>query len=136
MSESTGIKIITATSQTTAREPSKWKAKTAASILFSFGFSTNQRAKKVVSDSPKLVDFAVGVVNSVLNLPNGQLNFFGGNSNSRITLINPAHQIFLRLVEMTLGQVHASCHSLPEWQAVKLTSFAPCKHSLNPTYIN
>ena len=89
----------------------------------------------MVSNSPKLVDFAVGVVNSVLNLPNGQLNFFGGNSNSRITVINPAHQIFLRLVEMTLGKVHAS-YSLPEWQAVKLTSFAPCKHSLNPTYIN
>ena len=29
MSESTGIKIITATSQTTAREPSKWKDMTA-----------------------------------------------------------------------------------------------------------
>ena len=27
----------------------------------------NQRAKKVVSDSPGLVDFAIGPVNSVLN---------------------------------------------------------------------
>ena len=26
-----------------------------------------QRAKKVVSDSPELVDFAIGLVNSVLN---------------------------------------------------------------------
>ena len=31
-----------------------------------------QRAKKVVSDSLGLVDFAIGLVNSVLNLPNVQ----------------------------------------------------------------
>ena len=35
-----------------------------------------QRAKKVVSDSPGLVDFAVGLV----------------NSNNRKTVINPANQ--------------------------------------------
>ena len=33
-------------------------------------------ARKVVSDSPGLVDFAIGLVNSVLNLPNGQVMFF------------------------------------------------------------
>ena len=32
-----------------------------------------QRAKKVVSDSPGLVDFAIGLVNSVFNLPIGQV---------------------------------------------------------------
>ena len=31
----------------------------------------------------------------------------------------------LGLVEMTCGLVHAS-YSLPKWQAVKLTFFAPC----------
>ena len=36
-----------------------------------------QRAKKVVSDSPGLVDFAIGLVIFVLNLPNGQVLFFG-----------------------------------------------------------
>ena len=36
----------------------------------------NQRAKKVVSDSPGLVDFAIGLVNSVLNLPDGQGKIF------------------------------------------------------------
>ena len=36
----------------------------------------NQRVKKVVSDSPGLLDFAIGLVNSVLNLPNGQVKFF------------------------------------------------------------
>ena len=31
------------------------------------------RAKKVVSDSQGLVDFAIGLVNSVFNLPDGQV---------------------------------------------------------------
>ena len=35
-----------------------------------------QRAKKVVSDSPGLVDFAIGQVNSVRNLPDGQVKIF------------------------------------------------------------
>ena len=37
----------------------------------------HQRAKKVVSDSPGLVDFAIGLVIFVLNLPNGQVLLFG-----------------------------------------------------------
>ena len=36
-----------------------------------------QRAKKVVSDSPGLVDFAIELVIFVLNLPDGQVLFFG-----------------------------------------------------------
>ena len=35
-----------------------------------------QRAKKVVSDSPGLVGFVIGLVNSVFNLPDGQVMFF------------------------------------------------------------
>ena len=35
-----------------------------------------QRAKKVVSNSSELVDFAIGLVNSVFNLPDGQVMFF------------------------------------------------------------
>ena len=35
----------------------------------------NQRARIVVSDSQGLVDFAIEQVNSVLNLPDGQVNF-------------------------------------------------------------
>ena len=35
------------------------------------------RVKKVVSDSPGLVDFAIGLVILVLNLPDGQVLFFG-----------------------------------------------------------
>ena len=37
-----------------------------------------QRVKKVVSDSPGLVDFAVGLENPVLNLSKGQVVFFFG----------------------------------------------------------
>ena len=40
-------------------------------------FLTDQRAKKVVSDSPGLVDFAIGLVVFVLNLRDGQVLFFG-----------------------------------------------------------
>ena len=36
-----------------------------------------QRAKKVVSDNPGLVNFAMGLVILVLNLPDGQVVFFG-----------------------------------------------------------
>ena len=35
-----------------------------------------QPAKKVMSDSPGLVDFAIGLVMFVLNLPDGQVLFF------------------------------------------------------------
>ena len=40
-----------------------------------FSYCT-QHAKKVVSDSPGLVDFAIGLVIFVLNLPDGQVLFF------------------------------------------------------------
>ena len=38
--------------------------------------SSLQLAKKVVSNSPGLVDFAIGLVNSVFNLPDRQVMFF------------------------------------------------------------
>ena len=37
----------------------------------------SQRAKKVMSDIPGLVDFAIGLVILVLNLPEGKVLFFG-----------------------------------------------------------
>ena len=40
-------------------------------------FLSQQRAKKVVYDSLGLVDFAFGLVNTVLNLPDRQVNFWG-----------------------------------------------------------
>ena len=76
--------------------------------MFSCIREVAQRAKKVVSDSPGLVDFAIGLVIFVLNLPDEQVLFWG---EIQITegLINPANPV-------TCGQVHAS-YSVPEWQA-------------------
>ena len=37
---------------------------------------TPSACKKVVSDSPGQVDFAMGLVNSVFNLPDGQVMLF------------------------------------------------------------
>ena len=45
-----------------------------------------QGAKKVVSDSPGLVDFVIGLVNSVLNLPDGQVMVLS-NSNKGIACV-------------------------------------------------
>ena len=36
-----------------------------------------QRGKEVVSDYMGLEDFAIGLVNSVLNFPNGKVKFLG-----------------------------------------------------------
>ena len=49
-----------------------------------------QCAKKVVSHSLGLVDFAIGLVCSVFKLPDGQLKFFGEIKSQR-TVIKPAH---------------------------------------------
>ena len=70
-----------------------------------------------MSDSPGLVDFTVGLVNSVLNL-----NFF----KELITKEPLSTLLIFGLVKMTFELVHAN-YSLPEWQAVKLTFFPPCK---------
>ena len=84
-----------------------------------------QRAKKVVSDSLGLVDFAIGLVNSVINLPDGQVNFFEEFKLQKNFEINLLIKTFLGLVEMIFGLVNVS-FSLPEWQAVTMTFFAPC----------
>ena len=47
-----------------------------------------QRAKKVVFDSPGLVDFAIRLVIFVLNLPDGQV-FFCGKFNLQKDCIKP-----------------------------------------------
>ena len=54
--------------------------------------TTYQRAKKVVSDRPGLVDFATGLVNSVLNLPEGQVKYFEEFNLQKKCEINSAHQ--------------------------------------------
>ena len=51
-----------------------------------------QRAKKVVSDSLELMYFAYGLVNSVFNLPNGQVMFFEEFEWQKNCEINSANQ--------------------------------------------
>ena len=45
-----------------------------------------QHGKEVVSGYMKLEDFAIGLVNSVLNFPSGQVRFFGNSNYRRIIL--------------------------------------------------
>ena len=78
--------------------------------------SWNQRAKKVVSDSPELVDFAIGQVKS--------FEEFKSQKNCEI---NSAHQNIFRLVEMTFGLVYAS-FSLPKWLSCTMELF--CQREL------
>ena len=54
-----------------------------------------KRAKKVVSDSPGLVYFAIGLVNSVLNLPDGQVKYFEAFNLQKNCEINSAHHKIL-----------------------------------------
>ena len=84
-----------------------------------------QRANKVVSDIPGLVDFAIGLMNSLINLPDGLVKCFEEFRLQKNCEINLLIKTFLRLVEMMFGLVKVS-FSLPEWQAVKITLFAPC----------
>ena len=50
-------------------------------LLWGATLIVNQRAKKVVSDSLGLVDFDIRLMIFVLNLPDGQVLLFLGNSN-------------------------------------------------------
>ena len=50
------------------------------------------RVKKVVSDSPGLVDFAIEPVNFELNFPNRQVQFFEEFKLKKNGEINSAHQ--------------------------------------------
>ena len=84
-----------------------------------------QCAKKVVSDSPGLVNFAIGLVNSVINLPDVQVKFFEEFKLQKNCEIRLLIKTFLGLVEMMFGLVNVS-FSLPKSQAVIMIFFAPC----------
>ena len=77
-----------------------------------------------MSDSPGLLDFAIGPVNSVINLPDGQVKLFEEFKLQKNCEINLLLKTFLGLVKMMLGLVNVS-FSLPERQAVKMTFSAP-----------
>ena len=85
-----------------------------------------------MSDSPGLVDFAIGVVNSVFNLPDGQVLFLSNSNKGRTVKSILLDKKLLGLVQMTSGLVNAS-FSLPEWQVVKMIFFVPCSLYLGST---
>ena len=58
-----------------------------------------QRAKKVLSDILRLVDFAIRQVNSALNLPNQQVKFLGESELQTEELLS------ILFIKMTLGLV-------------------------------
>ena len=89
----------------------------------------NQHAKKVVFDSPGLVDFAIGLVNPAFNLPEAgrASDVFWGIRITEELWNQPVLLVtkLLRQDEMTSGLVNGS-FNLSKWQAVKLIFFAPC----------
>ena len=77
-----------------------------------------------MSDSPELVDCAIRLVDSVFNWPDGKVKFFEEFTLQKYCQINMLIKTFLGLVEMLFWPVNVS-FSLPEWQAVEKTFFAP-----------
>ena len=80
--------------------------------------------KENYASSLGLVDFALGVVNSVLNLPKGQVkSFWGkGGGGGGVKLLKKCNQCCL---SKNCGGLANANYSLLEGQAVKLTFFAP-----------
>ena len=67
-----------------------------------------QHAKKVMSGSPGLVDFSIGLVHSVDYSPDRQVKFLGKIKLQNCNQFCWSAIILWRLDEMTLGLVHAS----------------------------
>ena len=74
-------------------------------------------------------------MNSVINLPEGQVNFFEEFKLQKNFEISLLIKTFFGLVEMIFGLANVS-FSLPEWQAVKMTFLAPCIVINIDEYIN
>ena len=77
----------------------------------------NQHAKKVVSNNPGLLDFAIGLVNSVINLPDGQVKFFEEFKLQKNCEVNLLIKTFLGLAEMMFGLLN-----------VQLARISSCKN--------
>ena len=72
-------------------ETSRWRSVLRSEATVNFNVR-KQRTKKVVSDSPGIVDSAIELVNSVLNLPDGQVKFFEEFKLQKNCVINPVYQ--------------------------------------------
>ena len=85
-----------------------------------------QRAKKIVSNSLGLVDFAIRLVNSVLNFSDGQVKFLGGVQITEELQSIRLVRIFFRQVKKSHGLIHAISVSYKTDVMCSLTS-----HQLN-----
>ena len=74
------------------------------------------------------MDFAIGLVNSVINLRDGQVKFFEEFKLLKNCEINLLIKTFLGLVEMMFGLINVSF----EWQALKMTLHPDGRHG-NPS---
>ena len=87
-------------------------------------FFNDQNAKKGMSDSPGLVDFAWVIEFSFL-IAQWKSDSFGGNLNYRRTLINPGHQqMFFRLVKMASCKTDSLCTLITHRLSHALTNFS------------
>ena len=72
-----------------------------------------------MSDSPGLMDFAIGLVDSVINLPNGQMKCFEEFELQKNSEINLLIKTFLGLVKMTFGLVNVNFIQLAQMASSK-----------------
>ena len=68
-----------------------------------------QCAKKVLSDSLGLEDYAIGLVTFALSLPDRQLKFFENSNYRRTVNSNLLIKKLLGLVKVMFGLVNVSC---------------------------
>ena len=83
-----------------------------------------KHAKKVVSNSPQLMNVAIELVHSVFTLPNRQWCILRNSNNNRTVKSILLVKKLLGLDEMMSGLVNAS-FSLPKWQAARMIFFTP-----------
>ena len=94
-----------------------------------------QHAKKVVSNSLRLVDFTIRVANSVLNLPDRQMKCFGEFILQNNYDKSCSSRIAFGLVEMTFGLVHAG-YSLPNMASYRINSFCSLINQVLVKYLH
>ena len=84
---------------------------------------SGQRTTKLMSGSPRLVDFAVGLVDFILHLPDGEVKVLG-EFFLRKLIIHRSCENFFRPVKITSGLGDPG-YSFPEGQAGKLNFVVP-----------
>ena len=101
-----------------------------ASLTQPGGREGHQGAKKVVSDSPGLVDFAIGLVNSVLNLPDGQAKIFRWIKSTKV-LLDKCFKFLINFSGPKVAPTKWNLHKQDEVGALKVKADIAKKLELN-----